>query len=221
MPEQPADLAWGDSDYRMLYINRHHLGLSPVDEDTRFRALSRTLILGNWSRESSERSQSKGRMMRHKDNSARTNRPDRRGFAFLLAVVLCVLFTDAAALDSKAPAVASSEQAIATIHIDAAHPLKTFDPDIALGTSIDILPQGVVDKIYTPEILKESLSAGWGPITYRQNTELQGAAWHWNPHGTWSDAAHQSGYFTGSAELGEPIRHSLAYPLPLRGNTGG
>ena len=27
--------------------------------------------------------------------------------------------------------------------------------------------------------------------------------------------------FHGSAELGEPIRHSLAYPLPLRGNTGG
>ena len=47
-------------------------------------------------------------------------------------------------------------------------------------------------------ILKESLSAGWGPITYRQNTELTIAAWHWNR--TWSDPSHQSGYFTGSAE---------------------
>ena len=78
-----------------------------------------------------------------------------------------------------------------------------------------------MDKIYTPAILKESLSAGWGPITYRQNTELQGAAWHWNPNGSWSDPAHQSGYFTGSTELGQPIRHSAGYPLPHRGNTEG
>jgi len=117
----------------------------------------------------------------------------------------------------------SFHDAITTIHVDAipSHVIKSFDPDVALGTSIDILPQGFVDKVYTPAILKESLSAGWGPITYRQNTELQGAAWHWNPRGTWSDAAHQSGYFTGSAELGEPIRHSAGYPLPHRGNTIG
>ena len=41
------------------------------------------------------------------------------------------------------------------------------------------------------------------------------------PRGLWSDAAHQSGYFTGSTELGEPIRHSAGYPLPHRGNTSG
>src|SRR5580765_7312300 len=94
------------------------------------------------------------------------------------------------------PFPASAQQgSISTIHIDIQHPVKTFDPDVALGTSIDILPQGIVDNVYTPAILKESLSAGWGPITYRQNTELQGAAWHWNPHGAWSDPAHQSGYF--------------------------
>ena len=39
---------------------------------------------------------------------------------------------------------------ITTIRVDAAHPIKSFDPDIALGTSIDILPEDVVDKIYTP-----------------------------------------------------------------------
>ena len=108
------------------------------------------------------------------------------------------------------------------IHVRAsAGPIKTFDPDVALGTSIDVLPQGVVDKIYTPNILKESLSAGWGPITYRLNTELQGTAWHWNPVGTWSDPEHQSGYFTGSSEPKEFIRHSYGYPLPHRGNTTG
>src|SRR5712671_3081471 len=76
----------------------------------------------------------------------------------------------------------------------------TFDPDTALGSSMDILRQDQLEAVYSAPILKESLSAGWGPITYRQNTELTVAAWHWNANGTWSDAAHQSGYFTGSAE---------------------
>ena len=96
-----------------------------------------------------------------------------------------------------------------------------FDPDLALGTSIDILPTNQVDLVYSEPVLKESLSAGWGPITYRQNTELTVAAWHWNSNGTWSDAAHQSGYFTGSTELKEPLRNSFGYPLPHRGNTRG
>ena len=95
-----------------------------------------------------------------------------------------------------------------------------FDPDKALGTSIDILPAKTFDKVYSDAILKESLSAGWGPISYRQNTELTFEAWHWNPNGTWSDAAHQSGYFVGSAEPGrEPLRESFGYALPHRGTT--
>jgi hypothetical protein len=123
-------------------------------------------------------------------------------------------------LFALAQSVIVAQNTPAILHVDAnpAH-AHTFIPNRALGTSIDILPKGVVDKIYTPEILKESLSAGWGPITYRQNTELQIAAWHWNPNGTWSDAAHQSGYFTGNATPSKFLRHSYGYPLPHRGNT--
>ena len=84
---------------------------------------------------------------------------------------------------------------------------------------MDILSHDVVEKIYTPEMVKQCLSAAWGPITYRQNTELSIGAWHWNPNGTWSDAANKRGYFTGSTELKEPIRHSYGYPLPHRGHT--
>jgi len=84
---------------------------------------------------------------------------------------------------------------------------------------MDILSHDVVEKIYTEPMVKQCLSAGWGPITYRQNTELSIAAWHWNPKGTWSDAANKRGYFTGSSELKEPIRHSYGYPLPQRGHT--
>jgi len=107
-----------------------------------------------------------------------------------------------------------------TVHVDTtpAHAIK-FDPDQALGSSMDILAAGQVDTVYSESILKESLSAGWGPITYRQNTELTIAAWHWNPNGTWSDPAHQSGYFTGSAEPKDFLRHSFGYSLPHRGST--
>jgi F5/8 type C domain len=105
------------------------------------------------------------------------------------------------------------------VHVDAApgHAINSFDPDSALGSSIDVLSRTGIDKVYTPHIIQESLSAGWGPITYRNNTELRMAAWHWTENGTWSDAAHRSGYFTGSTELKEPTRYILAYGLPHRG----
>jgi hypothetical protein len=75
----------------------------------------------------------------------------------------------------------------------------------------------ILTKVYTPHIIEESLSAGWGPITYRNNSELRMAAWHWTENGTWSDPAHKGGYFTGSTDLKEPIRYILEYALPHRG----
>jgi F5/8 type C domain len=110
-----------------------------------------------------------------------------------------------------------------TIHVDITpgHRTNSFDPDQALGSSMDILSRAEMDKVYGQTVLRESLSAGWGPITYRQNTELQIAAWHWNPEGAWSDAAQQSGYFTGASEPkpGQFLRDSYGYPLPHRGVT--
>jgi hypothetical protein len=131
-----------------------------------------------------------------------------------IARLLCKLALPLSALCTGSAAPAQ------TVHVDTtpAHALK-FDPDQALGSSMDILPTTLVDKVYSEPILKESLSAGWGPITYRQNTELTIAAWHWNANGTWSDAAHQSGYFTGSAEPKDFLRNSFGYSLPHRGRT--
>jgi hypothetical protein len=113
----------------------------------------------------------------------------------------------------------SSAPQIGTVHVDANpdHVINSFDPDSALGSSIDALSRNDINKVFTPHIIQESLSAGWGPLTYRNNTELRMAAWHWNANGTWSDTAHQSGYFTGSTELKDPIRYILAYALPHRG----
>jgi hypothetical protein len=107
----------------------------------------------------------------------------------------------------------------AILHVETtpAHALNSFDPDKTLGSSIDVLSRADIDQVFTPHILEESLSAGWGPISYRNNTELRMAAWHWTENGTWSDLVHNSGYFTGSSELKQPTRYILAYGLPHRG----
>src|ERR1019366_3905055 len=104
-----------------------------------------------------------------------------------------------------------------TVDVTPGHVINSFDPDGALGSSIDVLSKSGIDKVYSPHILQESLSAGWGPITFRNNTELRMAAWHWTENGAWSDPVHKSGYFTGSAELKEPLRYILSYSLPHRG----
>jgi hypothetical protein len=103
------------------------------------------------------------------------------------------------------------------VDITPGHAINSFDPDSALGSSIDVLSRSGIDKVYSPHIVQESLSAGWGPITYRNNTELRMAAWHWTENGAWSDPVHKSGYFTGSSELKEPLRYILSYALPHRG----
>jgi hypothetical protein len=117
-----------------------------------------------------------------------------------------------------------------TITVDTAHQVNSFSPPRALGGAIDRLRGGPTrednerntERLLTGPVLKEMLGAGWGSVTYRQNTELMIEAWHWNPRGTWSNAVKQEGYFTGSAEpTNEPIQHSWAYPLPHRGATLG
>ncbi|HZQ18336.1 MAG TPA: discoidin domain-containing protein [Terriglobales bacterium] len=114
---------------------------------------------------------------------------------------------------------APSDRQTGTVRVDVTpgHAINSFDPDAALGSSIDVLSRIDINKVFTPHIVQESLSAGWGPLTYRNNTELRMAAWHWNPEGTWSDPIHSSGYFTGSTELQKSIRYILAYALPHRG----
>ena len=119
---------------------------------------------------------------------------------------------------AQAPgASAGSQIAVVRVDVNPKHILNSFDPDRSLGSSIDVLSHSGIDKVFTPHIIQESLSAGWGPITYRNNTELRMAAWHWTENGTWSDPASKSGYFTGSTELKEPTRYILAYALPHRG----
>jgi len=107
-----------------------------------------------------------------------------------------------------------------TVHVDVtAAKAIAFDPDKSMGTSMDILPAKQFDTIFSAPMMKAALSAGWGPISYRQNTELTYDAWHWNPNGKWSDEAHKSGYFVGSAEPNGVLSKSYGYTLAHRGTT--
>jgi hypothetical protein len=119
------------------------------------------------------------------------------------------------------------------------HVVNAFSPIRAFGAGVDRLRAGEgapdvgrasitkeeveqnTDKLLSGSILKAILGAGWQPVTYRQNTELQIEAWHWNPRGAWSNPQKQDGYFTGSADRAETIHHSWSYPLPHRGDTQG
>jgi F5/8 type C domain len=108
-----------------------------------------------------------------------------------------------------------------TVRVDATpgHEVNTFSPLYALGSTVDRVPSNATDVFFRPDQIKQVLSAGWGVISYRQNTDLFVQAWHWNLKGTWSDPAGK-GYFTGDATpTNEMIRHSYGYTLRHRGFT--
>jgi len=136
--------------------------------------------------------------------------------AIIATLLSCVAELETTAAQSVADSL-GTQSPIVRVDATPGHAINSFDPDSALGSSIDVLSRDGIDKVYTPHIIQESLSAGWGPISYRNNSELRMAAWHWTENGTWSDPAHKSGYFTGSTELKEPVRYILSYALPHRG----
>ena len=115
----------------------------------------------------------------------------------------------------------SLHAAAQTVTVDAtpSHVVNRFSPLYALGSTVDRVPSNATDIFFRPDQIEKVLSAGWGVISYRQNTDLFVQAWHWNPKGTWSDPAGK-GYFTGEATpTSEMIRHSYGYSLPHRGFT--
>src|SRR6516162_7203305 len=107
---------------------------------------------------------------------------------------------------------------VINVDITSRHVKKSFAPNQTLGAGIDRIPKTVIDAAFNKTTVDRVLEAGWGPVSYRQNTELYTEAWHWNPKGTWSDPGGK-GYFLGDADSPEMIRYSYGYPLPHRGVT--
>src|SRR5579863_3120027 len=90
----------------------------------------------------------------------------------------------------------SGRSAAQMVTVDAApsHVVNKFSPVYALGSTVDRVPSNATDVFFRPDQIQKVLSAGWGMVSYRQNTDLFVQAWHWNPKGTWSDPAGK-GYF--------------------------
>ena len=66
--------------------------------------------------------------------------------------------------------------AVARVHAEQI--VNSFDPDQALATSMDIQSRESINKIYTSEMVRVCLSAGWGPISYRLHTPETVDYWH-------------------------------------------
>jgi F5/8 type C domain-containing protein len=111
---------------------------------------------------------------------------------------------------------------IITIHVDTtpAHRVNTIHPLSDIGVGIDSDPEGYIPLLYSPPREKLMMSAGLGTVSARLYTELSIQDWHWNPVGTFSDAAHAQGYWTSSSSLSSPpIVNSFGYTLPHRGSS--
>src|SRR6266446_7795614 len=122
---------------------------------------------------------------------------------------LLVVFLLVGAASTLAPESNAQE-----VRVDAtpSHMTNSFNPLYALGTTVDRVPSNATDTFFRPDQLKQVLSAGWGAVSYRQNTELFVQAWHWNPRGTWSDPSDLF-FFCYNASRDAHFFHTR--PLPL------
>lgn len=105
------------------------------------------------------------------------------------------------------------------IQYNPGRPANTFIPSQALGAAFDGHGEGDIDRMLSRSSISAMKSVGLKPLSYRLRTELGDEAWHWNPHGSWSDPAHHQGYWTSCTGTRSLINTSYGYFLPRRGNS--
>jgi F5/8 type C domain. len=129
-------------------------------------------------------------------------------FWWLLSVVIAVSI------------LTSAQSEFTNITVRLGHPVDRFVPAHAFGAALDGHEKGEIEKMLSPVNIKEMLTAGLKPLSYRLRTELAVEAWHWNPKGAWSEPAKKQGYWTSSSDVrGASISLSYGYKLPRRGST--
>ena len=131
------------------------------------------------------------------------------------AVLRAVLGAALAATGGRAQAPAD---AVVTIHSERA-PVNRFDPRSTFGGGLDGHGKGGVADVFTRANIAAMKTTGLAMASYRLRTELGVRAWHWNPHGRWSDPAHAQGYWTSHDTSTSPILLTHGYRLPRRGTT--
>ena len=104
-----------------------------------------------------------------------------------------------------------------TVTVDLDTQVGTLHGAAALGAGVDGLERGEIDRTWTPTNLHAMGDAGFGSISFRLRTELGVEAWHWNPHGTFSEG--DRGYWTSDDAMPTDPGVSYGYHLPRRGNT--
>jgi hypothetical protein len=103
--------------------------------------------------------------------------------------------------------------------VDLSKPVNTIVPYEALGAALDGAGRGDTNQYLTPYNIAKLRSAGLRRVTYRTRPELGIEAWHWSEEGSWSDAAHQQGYWTSSDNPAREPRVTWGYSLPRRGDS--
>ena len=140
----------------------------------------------------------------------------------LLTITLVTLITPSLIAPGGNSTLANGRANIApthiTVHYTPGRPLKRFAPSHAFGAAIDGHEKGELQQMLSPRNVREMLTAGLKPLSYRLRTELAGEAWHWNPRGSWSEPKQRAGYWISNSR-GKPISLSYGYRLPRRGNT--
>jgi len=89
-----------------------------------------------------------------------------------------------------------------TVTVDATpdHSVNSFSPPYALGTTVDRVPSNATDTFFSSATIQQILEAGWGVVSYSQNTELFVQAWHGIPREA------------GAIEEGRAILRAMRYP---------
>ena len=75
-------------------------------------------------------------------------------------------------------AVVTSTAQVVKVDITPDHATNHFVPKKTLGAGIDRIQTVAIDKLMNKATLDRVFTAGWQPVTYRQNTELAIEAWH-------------------------------------------